>query len=145
MPQPVRKTRNRESIMPRRKSRTLTELELEIMQVVWRKDEIAVEEIRTAIEETGKPLALPSIRKMLSILQEKGYVSRRAKGRGHLYRAVVSESQAHRGFLADLVERAFDGSATDLVAALLKSKMVSKREIKEVKRLIEEHEGGTKK
>lgn len=128
--------------MARRKSRTLTQLELEIMQAVWSQDEIGVEEIRKAFEDAGTPLALPTIRKMLSILQEKGYVTRRVQGRGHIYRALISEKEAHKGFLRDLVERAFDGSATNLVAALLQSKMVSKRDLEKVKRLIAEHEKG---
>ncbi len=130
--------------MPRRRSRTLTELELEIMQVVWTKEEIRVEEIHKAFVEMEKPLALPSIRKMLSILQEKGYLTRRAIGRAHSYQAIVSKSQAHKGFVKDLVERAFDGSARDLVAALLDQKIVSKRELKKVKELIAKHEKGSK-
>ena len=53
--------------MARKKSKTLTELELDIMQIVWQTDEIAVEELRQALKKSGRTLALPSIRTMLGI------------------------------------------------------------------------------
>ena len=126
--------------MGRRKSKTLTDLELEIMQLVWHSGEITVEEVSNTLKKLGKPLALPSIRKMFSILQEKGYVTRRPKGRGYAYRPLVSEAQAHKGFLHDLVDRAFSGSSIGLVAALLDHKMVPEKDLKKVKELIEEYE-----
>ena len=73
--------------MARRKSRTLTELELEIMQVVWDEEEVTSEVVASALAKTGQPLAPPSVRTMLGILQEKGYVSRRREGRGYIYTA----------------------------------------------------------
>ncbi|MCG3198303.1 MAG: hypothetical protein GHCLOJNM_02801 [bacterium] len=128
--------------MARRPSKTLTELELEIMKIVWDREEATVEEIRDALAHHGKPLALPSVRKMLSILQEKGYVARRPQGRGHAYRTTISRTQAHRSFIRDLVDRAFEGSALGLVVALLKSNLVREDEIAEVKELIDKYELG---
>ena len=122
--------------MARRRSRTLTELELEIMRIIWKRGETAVEDIRQALDEAGAPLALPSIRTMLAILQEKGYLTRRAEGRHHLYSASVSEHQAQKSILKDIIERAFDGSAMDLVSALVDTRMVSKKDVGEVKRII---------
>lgn len=129
--------------MARRKTRTLTELELEIMQVVWKQQEAAVEDIRRAFKAMGKPLALPSIRTMLGILQEKGYVTRRADGRRFVYRARVAQEAARESILKDLLDRAFDGSALDLVAALIDTRLVSKKDIDEVTRLIRRAEGRT--
>lgn len=126
--------------MARRKTRTLTELELEIMQIVWKYEEVAVEDIRQALKKEGKPLALPSIRTMLGILQDKGYVARRAEGRRHLYRARVPQEKAQESILKDVVERAFDGSALDLVAALIDTRLVSRKDINEVRRLIQQAE-----
>ena len=97
--------------MARRKTRTLTEVELEIMQVVWQRAEVSVGDLQQTLEGQGKPLALPSIRTMLSILQEKGYVTRRGQGRGHLYRAKVPRTEAEKRILRDIVKRAFRGSA----------------------------------
>ncbi|GAG18841.1 unnamed protein product [marine sediment metagenome] len=126
--------------MARRKTRTLTELELEIMHVVWREGEATVEVIRRALEKSSKPLALPSVRTMLGILQDKNYVTRRPVGRGYAYRAVVSQDQAQKSIVKDVVDRAFEGSALDLVTALIGGKMVSKKDMDRVKQLIGEHE-----
>jgi BlaI family transcriptional regulator, penicillinase repressor len=126
--------------MARRKSKTLTELELDIMHVVWKQEGVSVEEIRRSLDEAGRPLALPSIRTMLSILQDKGFVERRPEGRGFLYSAVVAEDAAKKNILSDVVERAFDGSAFDMVAALLDSRMVGKKDLDRVRRMIAERE-----
>ena len=130
--------------MPRRKSRTLTQLELEIMQIVWKEGETTVKDISDSLRQTGHPLALPSIRTMLSILEDKGYVERRREGREHVYRAVVSGEQAQRRILKDIIDRAFDGSASHLVAALVSGEMVSQKELEEARRLIEKREKGGK-
>lgn len=128
--------------MARKKGRTLTRLELEIMQVVWGHNEVTVEEIRRELGQQGKPLALPSIRTMLSILQEKAYVTRRRLGRKHLYRPLVSAERARRRILRDILDRAFEGSALSLVAALVKAEMVSDEELARISQLIEQHDRG---
>ena len=126
--------------MARRKSKTLTEVELEIMQVVWRSDEVFVNDISKALAEAGKPLAESSIRTMLAILQEKGHVARRRAGPGHAYRAIVSRKQARKRIVKDLLDRAFEGSAMDLVAALIDERSVSKADLDAVKKLIRARE-----
>jgi len=131
--------------MARRKSRVLTELELEIMRVVWNSGEATVEEIQRALQEHGRPLAPPSVRTMLAILQEKGYVRRRAVGRGFVYGAAVSRKRARHSIVRDVIERAFEGSALDLVASLIKTRMVSKVDLDRVKQMIREHEKEGKK
>ena len=131
--------------MPRRKSRTLTELELEIMQTIWQLGEATVEQLYDVFQDSGKPLARPSIRTMLKILQQKQYLTRTQEGRGYVYHPEVSAPEAHRSFLSDLLERAFDGSATSMVATLLHGGMISNGDLKEVKQLIRQHEGGKQK
>ncbi len=127
--------------MARRKSRTLTELELEIMQVVWDEEEVTSEVVASALAKTGQPLAPPSVRTMLGILQEKGYVDRRREGRGYVYSALVSANEARKSFLEDLMVRVFEGSPLTLLASLLGSGMISSRDVQKVKELIRKHEG----
>ena len=122
--------------MARRKSRTLTELELEIMQVIWREGEVKVEALRKALEDAGTPLALPSVRTMLSILQNKGYVKRRRVNRGYAYREFIPAEQAEKNILKDVVDRVFDGSAANLVAALVSQGMIDKDELAEARKII---------
>ncbi len=128
--------------MPRRKTKTLTELELDIMQIIWRRGEAAVQDIQDAFAASARPLALPSIRTMLAILQNKGYVTRRQDGRGFVYRAAVAKTEAEKRMLADLLHRAFKGSASSLVAALVNARMVSKNDLDKAKLLIERNKGG---
>ncbi len=130
--------------MPRKKAPTLTELELRIMQIVWQHGEVSVQGVQEALEKQGKPLALPSIRTMLSILQDKGYVARRRDGRAHLYNAKVARGDAQKTILRDIVKRAFRGSAAGLVAALVEADLVGDDELDDIRRLIEEREGGAK-
>ncbi|MHC4714578.1 MAG: BlaI/MecI/CopY family transcriptional regulator [Planctomycetota bacterium] len=130
--------------MPRKKTRTLTELELRIMQVVWQHGEVSVQGVQETLKKQGKPLALPSIRTMLSILQDKGYVARRRDGRAHLYTAKIARGDAQKRILRDIVKRAFRGSAAGLVAALVEADLVGDDELEDIRRLIEEREGVAK-
>jgi predicted transcriptional regulator len=127
----------------RRRTRTLTEVELEFMQVVWSADgEVGTEDVQEALAEQGRDLSGGSVRKVLSILMDKGYLTRRREGRGFVYKARVPEEKANRNMLGDLLKRAFGGSAALMVATLLEGGNVSRRELKEIKRLIAEREEG---
>ena len=134
--------------MKYKRGRVLTELELEIMRHIWGngKEEVTVGNILEGLEKAGRPLAPPSVRKMLSILQKKGYVTRRPLSRRWFaYRAVVSAEQAQKRILKDIVERAFDGSAMDLMAALLGTDIVSRKDLGKARQLIEQRERGRTK
>ena len=122
--------------MARRKSRTLTEVELEFMQVVWNVGEVTTESVLEALASQGRHLSDGSVRKMLSILVRKGYLSRRRLGRGFLYKARVDEREATKKMVTDLLKRAFDGQAALMVATLLESRTLCKKDIEEIKRLI---------
>ena len=126
--------------MTHREMKRLTELELAVIRVVWKHGETTVEQIRRDLEASGRKLAQPSIRTMLSILREKGYVKRHREGRGYTYAAAISAEQARQSILADMIERAFEGSALEMMAAVVKSKLVSDKELDAVKQLIRDHE-----
>jgi predicted transcriptional regulator len=128
--------------MARNKARTLTEVELEFMHVIWAADEVTTEDVRAALASNGRSLTDGSVRKVLSILVDKGYVKRRRQARGFLYRAVVPQERASRSMVADLLKRAFDGSAAQMVAALLGTRAVDSKELQKIKQLIADHEEG---
>ena len=127
-------------MVARRKTRTLTDLELEIMRLVWAEEEVSVEGIEASLRKAGRPLSQQSIRTMLAILREKGYVKRRPVGRGHAYREAVRAEQAESTILRDLIDRLYDGSASSLVATLVNQGMVSKEDLAEARRLIRKRE-----
>lgn len=126
--------------MPRRKAKTFTEVELEFMRVIWAAGEVSTEDVLAALKKQGRDLADGSIRKVLSILVEKGHLTRRREGRGFLYKPKVEEGKANQRMVRDLVKRAFDGSASLMVAALFDGRGVSKRDLAEIKRLVAEAE-----
>jgi BlaI family transcriptional regulator, penicillinase repressor len=126
----------------RRKSPILTEVELEFMQVVWEAGEVTTDEIQTILSKHGRDLAGGSVRKVVSILEAKGYLSRRPQGRAYLYRAKVERDSASRGMVLHLLERAFGGSARLMVAALLDSRAVTPAEMKKIKAMIVSREEG---
>ena len=128
--------------MARRKARVLTEVELEFMQAVWPRGEVASEDVLNVLRRQGRTLSDGSVRKVLSILVEKGYLSRRREGRRFLYKAKVPADQANRKMVVDVLTRAFGGSAALMVAALLDSRAVGEGEIEEIKKMIAEREAG---
>lgn len=126
--------------MARRKSRILTEVELEFMQEIWFVEEITSDDVRNALIKKGRILTDGTVRKVLLIMLKKGYIDRRRDGRTYHYKAKVLRDQARGSMLHDLLTRAFGGSASCMVAALLDIHNIRKGEIEEIKQLIAEHE-----
>ncbi|MCG8415982.1 MAG: BlaI/MecI/CopY family transcriptional regulator [Pseudomonadales bacterium] len=128
-----------------KKTPLLTELELELMQIIWANDDVSVEFLRQQLADNGRPLALPSIRTMLSILKKKGFVSRRQVSRAYVYNAAIAADDFQQNFIRDALNRAFSGSATGLFTALLNRDLVSESELKQIKAMISDYEGDQKK
>ena len=122
--------------MARKKSRTFTEVELEFMQIIWKLGDASTEDIRDTLQKKGRDLTDGSVRKILSILVEKGHVQRRQEGRGFIYYAAVKMSDANSTMVRDLLTRVFGGSAALMVASLFESSHVSEEEIETITRLI---------
>ena len=122
--------------MARRETRTLTEVELEFMQVIWAKGAVSTEDVMGALKRQGRDLADGTVRKMFSILVRKGYLTRRRQGRCFLYKPSVGKDQATRNMVVDLLKRAFGGEAALMVAALIDSQSVREEDLDEIKRLI---------
>ena len=122
--------------MARRGSRTLTEVELAFMHVIWPRGDVGTETVRRALRQRGRDLADGSVRKFLSILVRKGYLSRKQAGRGFIYSVKVSEGKAKGRMLLDLLKRGFGGSPTRMFVALLESGVVRRRDLSTIKQLI---------
>ena len=126
--------------MGRHKSKTLTPVELEIMQVIWEAGEVSAEQVRMLLRQQKRSLHNASVRKMLSILLEKGYTQRRKISHRYVYVAKVSQKRACGSILADVQSRVFGGSTKCMMSALINSRLVSKKDLKEIKQLIAEKE-----
>jgi BlaI family transcriptional regulator, penicillinase repressor len=99
----------------------MTPLELKIMQVLWRLGPSAVQAVQQELE--GE-LAYTTVQTMLNVLERKGRVTRRLRGRAFEYRAAVTEEKTLGTAVADLVDRMFGGSPEELVMSLVKSRQL---------------------
>jgi predicted transcriptional regulator len=126
--------------MGEREKDTLTKLELQIMQVIWRLGPSNVGEVQAGLEQQ---LAYTTVQTMLNILHKKGKLKRRLQGRAYQYSATVTEDRASRNAVRDLVDRMFGGSSEELVMSLIKSKQIDAKKIAELSRRLQE-QGGEK-
>jgi predicted transcriptional regulator len=124
--------------MPRSEHRPLTKLELQIMQVIWRRGDSTVSEVQESLDQQ---LAYTTIQTMLNILHRKRKLKRQTSGRAFIYSAAVTEEKASTHALKDLVDRVFGGSSEDLVMSLIKSRQIDPEKIAELTRKLEEEEG----
>lgn len=125
--------------MAKREKEKLTGLELQIMQVIWRLGPSNVGAVQEGLEQR---LAYTTVQTMLNILQKKGKLKRRLRGRAFEYIAVVTEAKASSHAVRDLVDRMFGGSSEELVMSLIKSKQIDAKKIAELSRRVEEEGGG---
>ena len=124
--------------MGERERETLTKLELQIMQVIWREGASTVSAVQEGLEQE---LAYTTVQTMLNILERKGKLKRKLRGRAFEYRATVSEDKATGHAVRDLVDRMFGGSSEELVMSLIKSRQIVAKKIAELTQKLEE-EGG---
>lgn len=123
--------------MARPASRHPTELELEILKILWRDGPSSVRHVREAL--TGfRDLAYTSVMTIMTIMTKKEYLRRSKAESGYVYRARITQASTTRGMLRDLVDRAFDGSAAALMLNLLETGDVGADELQRLRELINE-------
>jgi predicted transcriptional regulator len=125
--------------MTRQKSGRLTDLELEVMHVVWELERGTVRQVYEVILER-RQIAYTTVMTMMNILEEKGYLTRSKAGRAYIYAPVRPKNEVISSMVDDFVTRVFEGSARPLVAGLLQDKRLSKKDLEEIARMIEETE-----
>ncbi len=123
----------------RTKSRTLTEQELEIMKVVWNLQTATVRDVYEALLRRRK-IAYTTVMTMMNILEEKGYLKKRAEDKAHVYRPAQPKARVIRAMVQEFIERVFNGSAQPLLVQLVKDRHVSEKDLAEISRHIKEAE-----
>jgi len=118
-----------------------TDAELAILRVLWTRGPSTVREVAGVL---GRDEGYTTILKLLQIMAEKGLVRRDESARTHVYEAAHSEEKTQKQLVADLLTRAFDGSAAKLVLHALDTGKTSPEELAEIRRLIDSHRGGRK-
>lgn len=120
-----------------------TPVELSILGVLWERGPSTVREVHEIISKT-KPIGYTGILKFLQIMTVKGSVRRNSDQRAHVYEAFQPEDKTKRQLVGDLMQRAFSGSASELVMHALAGKRTSQEEIDEIRRILDAHERKSK-
>ena len=123
--------------MARKKSLTLTEAELPLMNVLWTRGESSVSDVLEALPANPPP-AYSTVLTTLRILEDKGYVKHKKDGRAFLYLPKVPREQAQQSALRQLISRFFENSAEQLLLNVLKNEKLSAAELERLRRMIEE-------
>jgi BlaI family transcriptional regulator, penicillinase repressor len=116
-----------------------TDAELEILQVLWTRGPSTVREVFEDIQR-AKPVGYTTILKLMQIMAEKGLVRRNEEQRTHIYQAMAPRESTERQIVGDLLDRAFGGSAAQLVMRALSTKRATAAEIEEIRRLLNEYQ-----
>jgi BlaI family transcriptional regulator, penicillinase repressor len=116
-----------------------TACELEILQVLWERGPSTVREVHEAL--SGKrPMGYTSVLKLMQIMTAKGTLRRNEEQRAHVYEAIEPAEKTKRQLALDVLQRVFEGSASDLMMHALAGRKASKEEIEEMRRMLSEYE-----
>lgn len=123
--------------MPPRKSPTLTEAELRLMDVLWQRGKATVQELVDSLP-SKQPLAYNSVLTTIRILEKKGYVGHEKDGRAHVYSPIVERQDATRSEVRHLISRFFKDSHELLVLNILEDESIDRDELTRLRALLRE-------
>lgn len=118
------------------KSKALTEVELELMNILWKKGEGTVNDVLAELPKNRK-LAYTSVSTILRILEQKGILQARKEGRGHVYVPKLSKPVFEAKMIKYMTTKIFDGAPLALVRQLLDVEDLSSDDLKEIQKLLE--------
>ncbi|MEW6056586.1 MAG: BlaI/MecI/CopY family transcriptional regulator [Bdellovibrionota bacterium] len=125
---------------PRKKTdieKPLTEVELELMHVIWELGDCTVKDVQTRLAE-GRDLAYTSVATIMKILEQKGVLKSRKEDRAHTYHALISRTEYETTSLRHLADNLFHGDPSSMVMRLLSDTKLSKNELAAIRKLINE-------
>jgi len=122
----------------RKQSKTLTEAELRLMEVLWKKGRATVAEVTAALPPP--PIAYNSVLTTMRILEQKGYVAHEEAGRAFVYRTLIAREDAAQNAVGHLLSRFFENSSGSLALRLIENERPSDDELLRLKELIEQYE-----
>jgi predicted transcriptional regulator len=127
--------------MAKREIAKPTEAELAILRVLWARGPSTVREVTEALEGE-RAAGYTTILKLLQIMTAKGLVRRNVSARSHVYQASAPAEATQRQLVRDLLDRAFGGSAQQMVMHALATRRASPEDLAEIRRLLDELEKG---
>jgi predicted transcriptional regulator len=121
----------------RKKSQTLTEAELPIMEVLWHRGTATVGDVMEGLSK-DRPVAYNTVLTLMRILERKGYVQHTKDGRAFVYQPVVDRGEASRTAVRQLLNRFFNNSPELLMLNLLQDETIDEREIERLRALTDQ-------
>ena len=115
-----------------------TEAELEILNVLWSSGPSTVRDVHEALASRGT--GYTTVLKQMQVMAEKGLLSRSEEQRSHVYSANIARGKTRQRLARNLLDRAFAGSAADLVLGALSAQRVSPEELAEIRRMLDQYE-----
>jgi BlaI family transcriptional regulator, penicillinase repressor len=128
---------------PRSRIPRPTDAELEILNVLWTTGPATVRQVYEAIN-SRRPAQYSTVLKFMQIMAEKGILIRDESERAHIYKAAQTREATQQQLAGHLLERAFSGSAKDLIIRALSAKKASKAELAEIRRVLDGYAKETK-
>lgn len=125
--------------MNRKKTVKPTEVELQMLRVLWELGPSPVREIHRRLNEE-KGTNYSTTVKMLSVMLDKGLVKRNEKDQPFVYRPTLSRTNAGKQMVKEIVEKVYDGAAMSLVLQALASAKPTRKELDEVRQLLDQIE-----
>ena len=116
-----------------------TASELQILHVLWERGPSTVREVHQALNDK-RPIGYTSVLKLMQIMTAKGTLRRNEEQRAHVYEAVQPAEKTKRQLALDVLQRVFDGSASQLMMHALSDRKASKEEVDELRRLLNDYE-----
>jgi len=125
----------------RKGSSTLTQMELQFMDVLWQqKGSSSVQQVQDALTASGNELAYTTVQTVLNTLEKKGKVTRQLDGRAYVYLPAITKESILKQAVRDLADRMFGGSSEDLVMSLIATREVDAKRIAKLARKIADKE-----
>lgn len=128
--------RKREEKEEKKEKKLLTEVELELMNILWRLGEGTVKQVLKELDD-GRDLAYTSASTILRILEKKGFVKSRKEGRAHIYIPTYEKSEYEAVSLNHLVKNVFEDTPSTMVARLVDDNNISSQELKKIKEILD--------
>jgi BlaI family transcriptional regulator, penicillinase repressor len=125
--------------MARPAAKELTERELEVMQVFWKRGEITALEARDELAKAGVDRAYTTVATLIRILADKGFLKQVNEERPFSYKAARSHEDVSGRLLSDLVERVFQGSREQLLLRLMEHKKLTAKERARLEEILREN------
>ena len=129
--------------MKKKSSPKPTEAELEILQILWDSGPTTVRFVNDKLN-LRKEVGYTTTLKIMQIMTEKNLLARDEENKSHIYSAVYKKDETQKVLLDKFLESTFGGSASKLVLQALGNRKTSKKEIEEIRKFLDEIEGGKK-